>query len=204
MLDPMTIGLLSKGVGQVAKTGTGVFQALQARKMAKGLGARPQYETPESAQQALELSAMRTMGGMPGQEQAQGQIGAQAGRGYQEGTEISSSPAAAMAMAGNVTANAMQQTTQMAGQEAQYKSQAEQDYIAQLGQQAGYEEKEFDINKMQPFLDKADAIRRLKESAMHNITGGVQELGGTATQAAQYKKYGPGNKGGDPYEDQFA
>lgn len=140
---------------------------------------RPKYEIPAAAQEEMAAARMQQFGRMPGVNYAQQRIDQNAASSQyrlQKGATNSSqllSGLAGIQLNSNVAARGLM--------EAEAGDQIRRDAIFRrsLGVMAGYQDKEFDLNKMQPYQDKARTKAALIGGGLQNIAGGAgQALGG--------------------------
>jgi len=159
---------------------TGLFQGNKSKKLLEGLE-RPQYEIPEAATQALQNAQVNAgsfqMAGQSNLEAAQDQIFTNTVEDV--GSYATSGPEALAAL---ISAGASRQ-----GAQNQIGFQAAGDYNDrqgvlrnQLGTYAGYQDKAFDINQMQPYEDKAATASALGNAGMNNRYGAFNTLAGVA------------------------
>jgi hypothetical protein len=187
-MDPITMFALAQGIPAVAQGITGAFQMRQSRKMLKDLK-RPEMEIPDSAVAAL--SKAKSIGSsfdMPGQDQAEQLLDQQVAGAASNIQETASSPAEALAALSNVYANRMTSQTELAGQAAQSYMQRQQNVQAELNRMADWEQKQFEVNEMQPFMDTSAAASALGAGGMQNMYEGIKGVSGAIGGAYMNKQ----------------
>lgn len=151
-----------------------VYQWQKAKQLEKEAGARPEYVAPESATQALQNAQLEAMSRKyPGQEIYEQQIDQNlANQVYSAQNTASSSVGALEAIRGaNTGANQLYQQSAIQG--AEYQSRAKRDYIDQLMNYAGYQDKEWELNKWNPYEQKSTAAAALYGAAVNNAAEGI-------------------------------
>lgn len=166
----------------------GIGQGIASRKMLKNLE-DPVYEIPDAAKQALGVA--RTNAGsfqMPGQaqlEQGQNQIFSNSISGISDVATSAPEALAAMIQAGATRSGAQ---NQIGFQAANYYDDAQKNLEGALGTYAGYEDKAFDINVMQPFERKAAAASALGGGALGNIYSAANNASGVLANNSESKR----------------
>lgn len=140
---------------------------------------RPEYEIPEAAQEEMAASRMQRFGRMPGINYAQQRVDQNAASSQyrlQKGATNSSqllSGLAGIQLNSNIAARGLM--------EAEAGDQIRRDAIFRrsLGVMAGYQDKKWELNKFQPYQDKARTKAALIGGGLQNISGGIgQSLSG--------------------------
>lgn len=171
----------------IAKAGFGLYQMVRGSAMKPQ---RPTYQTPGEISENLALARQQEAGRMPGfayaedrlrQQSAQGMYGLQ--RGVMNQNQLMSG-----------LANIQMQTS--IAQRSLMESEAS-DYYRRLANlqrslqtSAQYRDKEFEINKMQPFQEAARTKAALIEGGLKNIMGGASEAVMQPTYAQMLKDQG--------------
>lgn len=173
-------GLLNTGI----KFFTGNSQKKEAERIAKQNPFVPE-EMPTSVKLATNLAAQNYTNGMPGFTQAKNAIdrntaiaGATAVKGASSGGDILDS-------ANKQAYNANIAQEQLAAQNASYKSNALGEYEGALGQEAGWQDKLYKNNQLEPYLRAANTAAALQGAGSINEFNAADELGQTASGVAQ-------------------
>lgn len=200
-MDPATLMMLSQVAGEadiggaaggVFKTGLGVAQYIKAKKLEKTLGKRPAYKTPEEIAQMLALvKAGASQTELPGQGILEQKIGAASAEGVRQATQASDSSASLNAGIAGITGSEQDKLGDIGVEAANYRQMQQEKLKQALMATAPYKDKEFDINKMEPFKEKASAIEALKGSALENAYGGITQTIGAVSGGGK-KKEGEG------------
>ena len=98
--------------------------------------------------------------------------------GVQAAQQTAGSSSEALGAVTNMFANRMRQQNSLAGQAAQDYMRRQADVTQQLGNMATYQDKEWQLNEMQPFLDAAATASAMGGAGMQNMMGGLQGMGG--------------------------
>lgn len=173
MALPAALGIAgtAAGIGQsLFRLGTGIGQLTSARKYRME---RPEYEIPQEIEQQLGLRQQLLNARMPGaraaerniqEAQAQSMYGAQ-----QAGSDSASLLAAAAGSQG--TSNRSLRDLQI--REAQDYERRVQGLERAQGVMAGYRDKEFQINQMDPYQEASATRSALIEGGIQNISSAL-------------------------------
>lgn len=179
-----------QGIQALGQLGYGTWQMIQARKMAKTLGQRPEFQTPDALKQALGLR--RSLAGsleMAGQSQAEQRMDQALAVGAEDIAQTAPTSTQAGANLVNLYAARMAQQNSLAGQAAQDYQRRQEGVVSALGAIAPYQEKEFMMNQMQPWMDKAATISAMRGAGIQNVFGGLKTGGAAAGQYATNSAY---------------
>jgi hypothetical protein len=176
--------------GAAYKIGTGIYDRRQAKKRADELNAigDPVYGTPESQVKALNNAQVAAqsynLAGQTNLEQGQDDILANATQGINNTATDSGSALQAMLGA---YGNRSRSQNEIGFRAAQQKLGADAEVRRQLGITAGYEDKAFDINVMQPFTRKWSNVYGLNANGNQLISSGIGDIQGTVAGMASNK-----------------
>jgi hypothetical protein len=196
-IPPALIPALISAIPGVAQTLTGLAQKNKSKDILSGLE-QPEYVIPSAAEQALQTARVGAssfnMAGQTNLEQAQDQVYADTTSDI--GAMASSGPEALAALvnAGKNRASAQNEIGFQAAQDYAARQRALQ---SALGTYAGYQDKAFDINVMQPFEQKAATASALGNAGINNTYSGVNSLAGVA--ANYFKSLNTDSSGGDMF-----
>lgn len=146
----------------------GINQNQQAKDVAPG--ARPVYEIPTGAKNALNLSRMTAAGNMPGYDQTRENIEAAAASAVLQGSKFGN-PAISQAYRGVTSA-----LKDLGVENAGFRERQMNNLINSYQNYAGYQEKAFDINEMQPYEYALQQAQDLKNASNENIYGALGDL----------------------------
>lgn len=179
-------GVIIAGSAAAIQGGIGVAQMIQANKYRKQFK-RPDYQIPQAQQEALlNARAMAAQTRLPGQDIMEQNIGATTAAGVKAATELGQSPSQILNAASNIYGRQMQQQNQMGIQAAQFQQGNRMNLQGQLGTMGGFQEKQWDINKMQPYEAAMHAAAQLSGAGQQNIGGAVAGAGGAGMNYAAY------------------
>ena len=166
------IPLIASGVGAASKGAMAAYQNKMANKVAKP---RPTYTRPGEVvtAEALAANAYNSAGDTRLEQQAIDNSVANSA--YQLGNSGNSS-ATNMAMIAALNANANRAKTNAVLEGRQRKDQLRGNYQQQLNNSAQYTDKEFQVNKFEPYQNAALAAQQLKSAAGKNMEGAIKDL----------------------------
>lgn len=169
----------------------GIIQRIQGARMAKS-AIRPEYQAPSAQVQALAGAQNLAYGQAPGSQVAkdlrlQGMGSSIAGIRSSGG-----STAERMAALSSLNNNANLSAMELAANDQQFKLSAAQNLQNQQMQFAQTQDKIWQMNKQQPFLDTAAKAAELQSSGTQNIHGAITGIGG-AVASGLTKKEGDAN-----------
>lgn len=166
----------------------GMNQNDQANKVSPG--ARPKYEIPSAEKAALDLQRMLASSNMPGYAGAKEDIEAGGANALLQ-TLKSSNP--------NVSQMYKNQTDalrDLSGDNAAFRERQLEGLTNKLSEYAGYQEKEFDINKMQPYNYALQQSMDLKDASNQNIYGALGQGAESLVNAMNLLNTGGKESGG--------
>src|SRR3990167_1573892 len=188
MIDPVTLSLLLSAGTAAVKGGIGAAQYAKGRKLGKG-AIRPDYTIPQGTQDYLKnATAMAQQSQLPGQQLMEEKLASSTGSGIRAMEQGASSSAGLMAGIAGLKGNEANQMTDLNIAGAQQQDVNKQRLQEALLRYGAAEDKAFDINKMQPFQDKAQAAQAMQGAGLQNIVGGIEGLAGAASMAGGQNK----------------
>jgi hypothetical protein len=153
------------------QTGVGVWQALQANKLAKD---RPVYQRPEEINQMVQvaknLAAQRTM---PGYNTYADRIGSDAAAAYGRIAEGTAGTGAGLGAAAQMNVGANRALQDLGVANANYYTQNQGTLMNALSSAAPYADREFEWNAAQPYMEAARASAAMREGSLQNMMGGL-------------------------------
>lgn len=187
-LSPLAISAGLSGLSSLYQLGTGIQQGVRGRRL--GRADRPWYNIPEEINKNVDLAknayGSSTMYGLPGQgaiTSANDRASASAARGMNESQQ---SPASLLAGYAALDQNTKNTNANLGVQAAQYRANQ---MNATRGQLMGanrvlaqYKDNAFNTNYMQPYQNKMNASAALRQSAITNTFGAINNLGSAAGQ----------------------
>jgi len=186
----MAVAAGASALGSLFQTGLGVSQLIKARQYRMG---RPTYEIPDEVSQGLGLRQQLLNARMPGAAEAERNIyesGAASLANAQQGAMDSASLLASAAGNQGAMNRALRK---LSIQEDQDYERRVQGLERQQSQMAQYRDKEFDINKMQPYQEAAATRSALIQGGLQNVAGGIQSAGATAGKIGQLDELSGGD-----------
>ena len=171
---------IAGGIGAIAKTGFGIYQMIKGNKMAKE-NQRPTYEIPEEVKQNLTQSQMMALEGMPAEQQKLYVQNTQRGMAGQL-RGLSSRKAGLT----GVTAAAQQEQDSyqnLLAMDVQARNQNQQQLMQARGDMASFKDRQFDVNKMQPYMMKEMQAQGMMGAGAQNMMGGFSDASSMASNA---------------------
>lgn len=173
---PVTASLALGGL----QTASGIAQYFKGRKMAKG-NTRPSYEIPEEIKQNMSQAQMQAYEGLPEAQKQQYISNLQRSANF--GLSAMSDRKAGLSGLSALVQNQNDAYNNLLSQD----SAAHQANLANLmnvrSQMAGYKDQEFQMNKLVPFQETAQASQGLQGAGLQNIYGGLESGVGTLQNA---------------------
>ena len=180
-MEPLTIAALVSGGLNLAKGLFGGFQTSRASRQLKELRRnRPTYEIPEAAQQALGLSQQMAYSDLPGRSYLEDRLGRTTAAGVRSVGRMAGSTAQALGAVTDIYGRQQEAERDIGYQAALWKQQAMQNYQAQLGQMAGYQEQAFNINQWIPYQTEMNRLYEQRMTGQQNLWGGLTGVANTA------------------------
>lgn len=163
MIDPMTalaLGQAALGVGQMVK---GAIQ---------GGSKAPQMSIPKSATAALNVAQAQVgQTKMPGQDIMEDKLAMAAASAANRVMEMTGGGAAGLGAMANINQGLSESLGDMAYNQANYVAGQKQNLQGQLNNMAQWEQQQFQMNEYQPWLQKMESAKTLKDSGMQNLWG---------------------------------
>ena len=154
---------------------TGLIQSITG---ANNTPTRPQYTIPNEVYQASNIYKNQSASPvLPGASTIAGQIGGNTAAGVNNAIQAGNPNAAIGSLVNNE--NTQMQNLGLAGVEHQDKALGE--YSKSLGNIAGYKDKAFELNQLDPYNTQLNAANKNKSVGLQNIMQGL--LGGTSSLA---------------------
>lgn len=199
-------------VGALASVGGMIYKQTQANNQANQASElrnqyqRPTYEIPESVQRALQISKNLSLSGLPGVDLIEQQIMGQTSAGARAIGDSAQGSAEQLAAISGLYSQGQQNLGMLGVQDAQAQLGNKQNYIGELNNYGQYEDKAFDINRFQPYMQAMQAAGALQEASMRNteavigdatsLFGGLGAYGGAAAASGQSNTTQPVNSNG--------
>ena len=203
---------IAQGVAGLGKTVMGGIQQSKGQRQVDDLMAsQPQFDTPESTQQMVDLygqylSEVQRREGMPGQERMEANIKESAQSGISNIRETARSSTQALGATTDILSKQMDSIEELeiegARRQARQELQATQMYGNALGNQAQYEQQAFQYNEFMPWQTELAQANALRQGGQSNLTSGLSDMLSGATQAAMSGAFsGEEGSGGENDQD---
>ena len=180
-MDPLTISAILQGSKMAYELGTGISQGIKGKKLADS-AVRPVYKAPESAQKALSnAEAMAGASMFPGQERAEENIYAGTSQALTSAEGAAESSSDFLGALSGISGNQQNALRGVADTALKYQDTNKQRLNEALMSMANYEDKAFELNQYQPFIDQTNAARALKGASKENISNAFGSAAKTAS-----------------------
>lgn len=186
-MDPLTASAVISAVPAVYQAGAGIVQSLKGNKLRSK---RPKYNIPGEAFQNVDdaTSAYNasTAYGLPGQGRIQNNLLQSQATSQQGIMQSQQSPSAQLIGLTALNANTNRAMADLGMNAAQFRqqnmNQLRTGMMSAREALARYRDREFELNKLTPFMDEMYAKGALRGSSMQNVYGGLTSLANTAGQ----------------------
>lgn len=193
-MSAVAAAAVASGVIGAVKFGSGLAQTSKGNRLAKN-NIFQNEQMPGQVQEATNLAAQNYYGGMPGQSAAQQRIGQNAANSFYNGSQGASSGGDLLDLAGKLDQNTNVATNDLATQAAAYKSSALSGYTGALNNEAGWQDKLYKNNTLDPYLRTANTA-----AAMYGA-GKINEFSGLDQVATAGITYGTDQSSNAQYND---
>jgi hypothetical protein len=195
MIDPISLISFAPSILQGAGA---IGQLIAGNKLAKN-NERPMYEIPAAQQEALanarNLSYDRQLAGQDAMEAG---LDEQLANTNAEIQNTASSSTDALGALIGANANRMRSQTALDTEAARDYERRQMALRGELGQMASFEDKKWQLNELNPFMDKAAASSALTGSGLQNLFGAANSAVGMGLYQKELKKLGEKPKAGGP------
>ena len=158
-----------QAAGQI---GYGVYQTVKGNQLQKKLGPQPKYQYND-AQRAVQGQLALAQGEAPGLSQQMQGINQNLANTTQNIATMAPSGAAGLGALVQANASGMQASADVLGQAAQTKLGLQQNYLSGVAGLQNYADKAYEINQLQPYMQKQQQIADMKAAGASNIGGGI-------------------------------
>jgi hypothetical protein len=211
-------GGTSEIIAQVLNLIPSIFQGITGRKQLKQASTieaqnpRPEAVIAPSIDKLVNYSYGQTLNqDIPGGEMYRNEIKGATAAGMRAASELGSG-AEAYGMLGQLTGREQNQFGDLAKLTAQQVQGAKGDYMGALGTKAQEENRVWDWNKAQPYLQAAQIAAQLRDSGLKNINSGIKNVAGSGAEYVSSMNqdfnsslsWGKNNKGLVPDESNVA
>lgn len=181
----MALPLLA-AIPTAIQTGTGIYQAVKGNQMARSMD-RPEYEIPQGVLDNLTDAQIQAIRGLP-QEQISLYLDNVA-RSEQSALDAMSTRNAGLTGLSNVQQQSNDANRDLLSMNAQQRQINEKALMDVRKDVASYEDKAFQTNQMQPYLDMMQGAQAMKGAGIQNIMGGVQAGSSMGIDYLKYKNF---------------
>lgn len=184
-LNPVTALKIGSMVPDLFKTIAGGFQFGKGNKLENEI-TRPLMDIPESAKEALSLARNQASQKLlPGQGYYETQLDKNQSRSLAAVRESATNPAQIAEAALRIGDQTDDSILNMAIRGAERYDMNQRNLQDQLGAMADWEQLQFEMNELEPFLDDAALASSLQGAGLQNMFGGLDSLGANAASFAE-------------------
>jgi hypothetical protein len=152
--------------------GMGVYQLIKAKQLQKNLGDRPVYDYKE-AKAANQGQLALAQGEAPGLAQQMQGVNQSLANTTQSIANMAPSGAAGLGALVQAGAGTQQTVADLLANAAQQKLGLQQNYLQGKAGLQQYADQAFQVNQMDPYVQKQNEIAAMKQAGLQNIGGGV-------------------------------
>lgn len=181
----MALPLLA-AIPTAVQAGTGIYQAVKGNQMARSMD-RPEYEIPQEVLDNLTDAQIQALRGLP-QEQISLYLDNVA-RSEQSALEAMSTRNAGLTGLSGVQQQSNDAYRDLLSMDAQQRQANEKALMGVRSDVAGYRDKAFQTNQMQPYIDMMQGAEAMKGAGIQNIMGGVQAGAAMGIDYLKYKNF---------------
>jgi len=176
MIDPISKALLASAVSNLPGMVLGGSQLMKSNRMNP---VRPEYEIPESEKRALGVAeGLASQTRLPGQSAIEGRLDQTTANSLATIERMGYGGASDINAASRAFGNQQDKETELGVAAAGFNIQNQKNLEGALSRMATYEDKQWQINEQQPFLDDSRAKAALYEGGMENLVGGFKDTAG--------------------------
>ena len=180
-MDSTGISDILGAVNGIAQTGIGAAQYFSGRKMAKN-NVRPDYQIPDTIKQNLSQAQMTALEGLPPAAKEQYINNLQRSANF--GLSAMSSRKGGLAGLGALQQNQNDAYNNLLSQDAIAHQNNQAGLMNARTQYAGFQDKQFELNKLNTYLQKQQTAQGLQGAGIQNAFGGLNTLSNTALQSS--------------------
>ena len=180
---PVTTGAILGGINSAV----GIGQYLSGRKKAKE-NSKPEYEIPSEIKDNLSQAQLQALQGLP--EAQKNQYIQNVQRTQNQGLNALGDRKSGIAGLASLTQAGNDANTNLLSMDAQARQQNQSGLMNARTQMSGYKDKDFELNKLLPFQQQAQAAQGLQGAGLQNIVGGLNSMQNTFENASLAKAYG--------------
>jgi len=151
------------------QAGTGIYQLFKGNQAKEEV--RPEYKTPKEVTDMLGIAKQQSGSDMPGYNLAKSNIDQQGATSFSRAKESASSGSDLLGFLSASGVSSNRALNQLSAANEQYHTSAQDKLKNALLTTAGFKEKEFNLNEMQPYLDSMRTSAVMTEGGMQNIFG---------------------------------
>ena len=175
-MDPITMSLLASAVSNLPGMVLGGSQLMKSNRMNP---VRPEYEIPESEKRALGVAeGLASQTRLPGQSAIEGRLDQTTANSLATIERMGYGGASDINAASRAYGNQQDKETELGVAAAGFNIQNQKNLEQALNKMAVYEDKQWQLNEQQPFLDDSRAKAALYEGGMQNLVGGFKDTAG--------------------------
>ena len=180
---PFTIAAVAIGAVQV---GMGIYQTYKGNQLAKN-NIRPKYEIPDVIKQQLNTAELQAIEGLP-EQQRQNYIDNMLQQ-YTTAISASNDRRGGLSSIASLQNSMNDSNKNLLAMDAQARQNNINSLQNTRSNYAGFIDKRYEQNQLNPFMEKAQAAQAMKGAGMQNIMSGVKGAVSSAQTRYENKQY---------------
>ncbi len=193
------IGLASGILGGL-QSAYGIYQDIKGSKMARD-NKRPDYEIPEEISQNLTQAQQLALEGLPSEQKQQYLNNIQ--RTQQFGLNSISDRKGGLAGIGSIVQSGNDANMNLLSADAGARLANQKTLMNARSTMAGYKDKAFELNKLNPYQERATAARSLQGAGLQNIFSGLGTIAGVTDRNQINNGYAKDNSAANGLSDMY-
>lgn len=170
------LGVASGILGGI-ESAYGLYQSIQGNKMASQ-NQRPTYEIPQEISQNLSQAQQMALEGLPAEQKEQYINNIQRSQNF--GLNQLNSRKAGLSGLGSVVQAGDDSYNNLLSEDSAARMNNQRGLMNARSTMAGYKDKAFQLNQLDPYNTKAAAARAMQGAGLQNIYGGLSTIAGVA------------------------
>src|SRR3990167_990319 len=183
---PITTPLLTSAILGGVQSDAGITKYSKGRALAKQ-NIKPQYDIPVEIAQNLSQAQLQALEGLPPEQKKQYVENVQRQVGF--GLTALGERKAGIAGLATLTQQGTDAYKDLLTADARARQENLRQLMSAREQMAGYKEKEFQLNRLIPYQEKAEAAAAMQGAGIQNIMGGLRGAQGAFEQKGIIEAY---------------
>lgn len=183
---PFTATAIAGVAMGAVQAGIGIYQTYKGNQLAKN-NIRPKYEIPDVIKQQLNTAELQAIEGLP-EQQRQNYIDSMLQQ-YTTAISASNDRRGGLSSIASLQNSMNDSNKNLLAMDAQARQNNINSLQNTRSNYATYVDKQFELNQLNPFMEKAQAAQAMKGSGMQNIMGGLKGAVSSVVTSVDNKNY---------------